>query len=100
MNHLAISIPLENFDAYAERLRGKGVKIKVLNHEDSDRHGSAEVSDATWIRSIYFRDPNGIHLEFAALTRDFDDTDVRHDPVNEAGERVALNRDAAVARHG
>jgi len=52
------------------------------------------VSDKTWIRSMYFRDPNGIHLEFAALTRLFDERDVHHDPVNEKGERVPLRRGA------
>ncbi|HEY4123211.1 MAG TPA: VOC family protein [Rhizomicrobium sp.] len=93
MNHLAIDIPLEKFDAYAERLRSKGVAITVMNHEDSDRHSSADVGDKTWIRSIYFRDPNGIHLEFASLTRAFSAGDVRHDPVNEKGERVPLRQE-------
>lgn len=94
MNHLAISIPLEKFDKYVERLKSKGVAVKVLNHEDSERHGSEEVTDKTWIRSVYFRDPNGIHLEFAALTRPFNERDVRHDPVNEKGERVPLKSPA------
>jgi catechol 2,3-dioxygenase-like lactoylglutathione lyase family enzyme len=94
MNHLAISIPLEKFDEYAERMRAKGVALKILNHEDTDRHGSEEVSDKTWIRSMYFRDPNGIHLEFAALTRPFVERDVHHDPVYVKGERVPLRRGA------
>src|SRR6478752_7610393 len=33
MNHLAISIPIEKFDAYAERLRSKGVSMYILNHD-------------------------------------------------------------------
>ncbi len=99
MNHLAVSIPLEKFDAYAQRLRDKGVTLKILNHEDTDRHASADVGDKTWIRSMYFRDPNGIHLEFAALTRAFDEHDVRHDPVNAKGERVPLlNKERDFAR--
>jgi len=88
MNHLAFNIPLEKFDASVERLKSKGISVKVLNHEDSDRHGSQDVNDKTWIRSVYFRDPNGIHLEMAALTRPYDERDVRHDPMNEKGERV------------
>ncbi|MBL8771574.1 MAG: VOC family protein [Phenylobacterium sp.] len=91
MNHLAINIPLEKFDEYADRLRKKGVSLRVLNHEDSDRHGSDEVTPLTWIRSMYFRDPNGIHMELAALTRDYRPSDVAHDPVNAKGERVPLN---------
>ncbi len=90
MNHLAFSIPLEKFDHYVERLKAKGVTLKVINHEDSERHASPEVNDKTWIRSMYFRDPNGIHLEFAALTRAYGPHDVRHDPVNAKGERVKL----------
>jgi catechol 2,3-dioxygenase-like lactoylglutathione lyase family enzyme len=91
MNHLAFSIPLEKFDLYVERLKSKGLSVKVLNHEETDRHGSSEVNDKTWIRSVYFRDPNGIHLEFAALTRPYTERDVRHDPVNAKGERVPLH---------
>lgn len=94
MNHLAISIPLEKFDAYAERMRSKGIKLKILNHDDGEHHSSQTVSENTWIRSMYFRDPNGIHLEFAALTRPFSDKDVRHDPVNAKGERVPLRKEA------
>jgi catechol 2,3-dioxygenase-like lactoylglutathione lyase family enzyme len=90
MNHLAISIPLEKFDAYAQRLRDKGVQLKVINHEDSERHASPDVNEKTWIRSMYFRDPNGIHMEFAALTRAYASHDVAHDPVNAKGERVPL----------
>jgi hypothetical protein len=33
-----------------------------------------------FIRSIYFRDPNGITLEFACWTKVLDETDVRHAP--------------------
>jgi len=97
MNHLAISIPLEKFDEYAERLRAKGISLRVLNHEDTETHASATVSDKTWIRSMYFRDPNGIHMELAALTRSYNDRDVSHDPVNATGERKPLK--AGVVAH-
>ena len=90
MNHLAISIPLEKFDEYAERLKARGVALRVLNHDDGPQHSSPTVSDKTWIRSMYFRDPNGIHMELAALTRPYDARDVRHDPMNAKGERVPL----------
>ena len=88
MNHLAISVPLEKFDEYAARLQAKGVELRVINHEDSERHASPEVNELTWIRSMYFRDPNGIHMELAALTRAYGPQDVAHDPVNAKGERV------------
>ena len=81
MNHLAISIPLEKFDEYAERLQQKGVAIHVLNHNDPpDPHATPEIVDSTWIRSIYFADPNGIWMELAAFTREFNAADVAHEP--------------------
>lgn len=86
MNHLAFNIPLEGFDAYVARLKSKGVKVYVINHDDSPSGGGAEMHDGVWIRSMYFRDPNGIHLELAALTRAFRPGDVAHDPVNAEGE--------------
>ncbi len=95
MNHLAISIPIEKFDEYAERLRARGISLRILNHEDSDQHSSQTVTDKTWIRSMYFTDPNGIHMELAALTRPYRADDIRHDPVNAAGERVRLKERAA-----
>ena len=80
MNHLAISIPLEKFDAYVDKLRSKGVTVHVINHTDDEKGYSEEVNDSVWIRSMYFRDPDGLALEFAAYTRDFRDDDVAHEP--------------------
>jgi hypothetical protein len=37
---------------------------------------------------MYFRDPNGIHMELAALTRAFRPDDVAHAPVNAKVEHV------------
>jgi catechol 2,3-dioxygenase-like lactoylglutathione lyase family enzyme len=88
MNHLAISIPLEKFDAYAERLKAKGVAVYVINHDDSPAGAAAEMHPGVWIRSMYFRDPNGIHMELAALTRAFRPDDVAHAPVDAQGRHV------------
>jgi hypothetical protein len=38
---------------------------------------------------MYFRDPNGIHMELAAYTRAFRPDDVAHDPVDARGEHVS-----------
>ncbi|HWA60733.1 MAG TPA: VOC family protein [Caulobacteraceae bacterium] len=89
MNHLAISIPLEKFDEYVERLKSKDVPVYVINHDDSPAGAAEEMHDGVWIRSMYFRDPNGIHMELAALTRAFRPDDIAHDPVNERGEHVS-----------
>ncbi|MBS0410714.1 MAG: VOC family protein, partial [Proteobacteria bacterium] len=48
----------------------------------------AEMHDGVWIRSMYFRDPNGIHMELAALTRAFRPDDLAHDPVDAQGRHV------------
>ncbi len=88
MNHLAITIPLEKFDEYVARLKAKGIKLYVINHDDSPAGAAAEMHDGVWIRSMYFRDPNGIHMELAALCRAFRPDDVAHDPVDAHGEHV------------
>jgi catechol 2,3-dioxygenase-like lactoylglutathione lyase family enzyme len=88
MNHLAISIPLDRFDDYVERLRGKGLSLRVINHGDGEDHATPTVTKNTWVRSMYFTDPNGIHMELAAFVRPFGPGDVAHDPVNAKGEYV------------
>jgi len=37
----------------------------------------SEVVDHDWAKSIYFKDPNGMQLEFCCLTRNFTDEDAR-----------------------
>jgi catechol 2,3-dioxygenase-like lactoylglutathione lyase family enzyme len=88
MNHLAIGIPLEKFDEYAERLRAKGLRVDVINHNDAPTPDSRELSPNTWIRSMYFLDPNGIRLEFAAYTRALGPKDIGIPPVNAEGLAV------------
>jgi catechol 2,3-dioxygenase-like lactoylglutathione lyase family enzyme len=88
MNHLAISIPVEKFDEYAARLKSKGVPVYVINHDDSEAGAAKEMHDGVWIRSMYFRDPNGIHMELACLTRAFRPDDRAHDPINAEGKHV------------
>ena len=97
MNHLAISVPIEDFDAHVARLKAKGVPAYVINHDDSPAGAAAQMHDGVWIRSVYFRDPNGIHMELAALTRAFRADDIAHDPVNAAGDHVPLRRAPATA---
>jgi catechol 2,3-dioxygenase-like lactoylglutathione lyase family enzyme len=50
-------------DKRAELL-AKGVKV-------------SEIVDHQWAKSIYFKDPNGIQLEYCCLTREFNDNDAR-----------------------
>lgn len=47
-----------------EELIGKGVKV-------------SDIVDHNWAKSIYFKDPNGMQLEYCCLTREFNENDAR-----------------------
>jgi catechol 2,3-dioxygenase-like lactoylglutathione lyase family enzyme len=47
-----------------EELIAKGVKV-------------SDIVDHNWAKSIYFKDPNGMQLEYCCLTREFNANDVR-----------------------
>ncbi len=81
MNHLAFDISPDHFDSYVERLKEKGVEVgEVLNHDDSELGVTKRPYEGTFVRSVYFFDPDGILLEFAAWTRTFTEGDVKHSP--------------------
>lgn len=81
MNHVAFTIPPDKFDEYRAKLKEKGVRVGyILNHDDSEYGVAAEMHDGVFVRSLYFQDPDGILLEFAAYTREFTAEDVRHAP--------------------
>ncbi len=86
MNHVAFSVPLDQLDACHKRLIAADVPTfpVVVNHDDSPMGVSAEINDGVFVRSVYFTDPNGIMLEFAAFTRPLTAADVRHEPARAA----------------
>jgi catechol 2,3-dioxygenase-like lactoylglutathione lyase family enzyme len=89
MNHIAFNVPAEKFDEYYERLKAKGVGVSmVLNHDDSQFQVSKDLHDGVFVRSVYFFDPDGICLEFAAWTKTFDASDVAHDPMTAEGVKA------------
>ena len=89
MNHIAFNVPAERFDDYVGKLRAKGVKMgPVLNHDDSPSQVSAEVTDGVFVRSVYFWDPDGVMLEFAAWTKTFDESDIAHEAVDASGAKT------------
>lgn len=89
MNHIAINVDPEKFDEYCQKLIDKGVKVsRVLNHDNSASQVSETVTDDVFVRSIYFFDPDGICLEFAAWTQDLPGpNDVIHEPRSAAPPR-------------
>lgn len=93
VNHIAFDVPAEKMDAYRAKLRAKGVRVtEIINHANSLDGGHKPEYDGTtddgdvFIRSMYFRDPNGTMLEFASWTRTLDETDVRHAPARAVAE--------------
>ncbi len=81
MNHVAFDVPAERIEEYGANLRAKGIECTdVANHDDSEFQVSRDVHEGVYVRSIYFFDPDGILLEFAAWTRAFRPEDVSHSP--------------------
>lgn len=80
MNHLAFDVPAGKIDYYREILIAEGIEVtEVINHDDSDNQVSEEISPTTFVRSLYFHDPDGIQLEFAAWTRELNESDVQYE---------------------
>ncbi len=81
MNHVAFSVPPERIEEYRDRLLAAGVDCtEVANHDDSEYGISKRMHPGVFVRSIYFMDPDGILLEFAAWTRPLGPDDVQHVP--------------------
>jgi catechol 2,3-dioxygenase-like lactoylglutathione lyase family enzyme len=91
MNHVAFDVPVDKFDEYVQKLKDKGVAAsRVVNHDDSESTVAKEMHPGVFVRSVYFRDPDGILLEFACWTKTFGPEDALHTPANAKGERVEL----------
>ncbi len=89
MNHIAFNVPAEKFSEYYERLKAKGIDVTpIMNHDDSPTQMSPELTDKVFVRSVYFFDPDGICLEFAAWTRSFEPSDVAHEAARADGTRA------------
>ena len=82
MNHVAFQVPPEKLEEYQAKLRAAGVETsEIANHDDSEFGISTEWNDDVFVRSLYFLDPDGILLEFAAWTRPMGQPgDVVHQP--------------------
>ena len=86
MNHVAFDIQAEKIEAYREKLVAKGVEVtEVINHDNTPQQANPTVNESTFVRSIYFFDPDGILLEFAGWTRELgQEGDVQHQPATAA----------------
>ncbi len=83
MNHVAFNIPADKVDEYQQKLKAAGIDCTdVVNHDDSPEQASPTITPSTFVRSIYFKDPDGILLEFAAWARELDESDVNCEPMS------------------
>ena len=72
MNHFAFDVAPDKIEEYRQRLIDKGVDVSpIMHHDTSPMQAADEVTDKVWVSSIYFQDPDGIVLEFAAWQRAF-----------------------------
>ena len=100
MNHVAFDVEPELMEEYREKLIEAGVRvIPIINRDNSPSQVSMKWTDETFVRSMYFPDPDGILLEFAAWTTVFDESDVSHKPATEADESryIAMQADHKAA---
>lgn len=81
MNHLAFDAAPGELSKCLDRLKAGGVEHVpvVVNHDDSAMGVAAEMHDGVFVQSVYFTDPNGIMMEFAATTKVFTPEDIRHE---------------------
>ena len=90
MNHVAFDVAPEQIDGYLEKLRAKGIEAAdIMNHDDSEMGASKRPHPGTFVRSIYFFDPDGILLEFAAWTRALGADEARHTPARATDRQSA-----------
>ena len=83
MNHVAFDMDEDQLEASIAKLQAAGVQVSVpvvVNHDDSPMGMAREMHEGVWVRSVYFRDPNGVMLEFAATLRGFRASDIAHEP--------------------
>jgi hypothetical protein len=69
-------------------MRARDIAVLTINHGSDEPFGE-KPDEKTWIRSMYFRDPDGIAFEFASLMRELGtESDLAPGVKNAAGERV------------
>lgn len=91
-NHIAFDVAPERMEVLRERLKAAGVACsKIVDHDDSEWTVAETPHDGVYVRSMYFQDPDGILLEFAAWTRPLGPGDVNHAPTDQNAPRTATN---------
>lgn len=91
MNHVAFDVAPEMLEVYRQRLLDHAIKVSpIINHDDSRATVSPEVNETTYVRAIYFTDPDGVRLEMAAWVRALTPDDAKIAPIEtDAGPQLA-----------
>jgi catechol 2,3-dioxygenase-like lactoylglutathione lyase family enzyme len=90
MNHVALEVEPADVERYRERLLSAGVECsEIMNHDSSPSQISDVMHPGVWLRSVYFFDPDGILLEFAAWTRVLEESDAQVEPVDSHGLKLS-----------
>lgn len=83
MNHVAFDVSADKIEEYQQKLVDAGIECtSVVNHDDSEATVSPEVNETTFVRSVYFKDPDGILVEMAGWTRELTEADVNVEPIS------------------
>jgi len=101
MNHIAFNVDAAKVPEYRQKLLAAGVTVApIVHHDDTPAGVSLDKPDnSTWVTSIYFKDPDGIQLEFAGWTRKLTQEDVAHRAASasEAAAYLEKQKSAPVA---
>lgn len=83
MHHVAFKVPADKLVEYRDMLIAEGVTVtETWYHNDPLDDITVEQTPTSFLGSIYFQDPDGIHLELADWMRPIHpSTDVHHVPV-------------------
>lgn len=103
LNHVAFNVAPELIPHYKEKLESLGIWVSPImyHYKDTATLGVELEGEELWLTSIYFRDPDGIQLEFGAWWRRFENDDVSHTPASRQDapppfdQRANSRRDAA-----
>jgi catechol 2,3-dioxygenase-like lactoylglutathione lyase family enzyme len=87
LNHVAFAVDADKVPEYKAKLEAAGVPCGPILHHDDTPQSFSFGDDGTphptrWVSSVYFKDPDGIQLEFAGWTRMMKDGDVQHEPAS------------------
>jgi catechol 2,3-dioxygenase-like lactoylglutathione lyase family enzyme len=93
LNHIAFNVDTDKVPEYKAKLQAAGIAVSPIIYHYHTDYGFGDKPDETlWLTSVYFKDPDGILLEFAGWSRRFTEADVQHRPATAQDHRPAKVR--------